>query len=131
MKREIAVEVQKFSPQRSTHESGGSSAFGNELPKKGGAWLSGEAVQSAHHRYPKGTSYGRTPPGGPKSRKLHYGELVGRKYVSPPPKHYPRGFKGIANRGPAEAQQSGFGGERRSPPRGFPPGTAERLSFCP
>ena len=25
-----------------------------------------------------------TPPGGPKSRKLHYGELVGRSHVSPP-----------------------------------------------
>ena len=25
-----------------------------------------------------------TPPGGPKSRKMHSGELVGRKYVSPP-----------------------------------------------
>ena len=31
-----------------------------------------------------------------------------------PPKHYPRGFKGAANRGPAKAQRSGFGGERRS-----------------
>ena len=30
------------------------------------------------------------------------------------PKHYPRGFKGAANRGPAKAQRSGFGGERRS-----------------
>ncbi len=30
------------------------------------------------------------------------------------PNHYPRGFKGIANRGPAKAQRSGFGGERRS-----------------
>ena len=30
------------------------------------------------------------------------------------PKHYPRGFKGAANRGPANAQRRGFGGERRS-----------------
>ena len=58
-----------------TIESGGSSAFGNELPKKGGAWLSGEAVQA---------NTTGTPPDGPKSRKLHYGESVGRKYVSPP-----------------------------------------------
>ena len=30
------------------------------------------------------------------------------------PKHYPGDPTGIANRGPAKAQQSGFGGERRS-----------------
>ena len=41
------------------------------------------------------------------------------------------GIQGAANRGPAKTQRSGFGGERRSPPRGFPPGTVERLSFCP
>ena len=46
-------------------------------------------------------------------------------------KTLPQGIQGAANRGPAKAQRSGFGGERRSPPRGFPPGTVERLSFCP
>ena len=30
------------------------------------------------------------------------------------PKHYPQGIQGAANRGPAKAQRSGFGGERRS-----------------
>ena len=55
-----------------------------KLSQKGGAWLSGGAVQSGHRRYPKGTSYGRTPPDEPKSRKLHLGELVGPAYVSPP-----------------------------------------------
>ena len=34
---------------------------------------------------------------GPKSRKLHYGELVGRGHVSPHPKHYPRGSNGDRN----------------------------------
>ena len=32
---------------------------------------------------------------------------------------------------PPKPSVSGFGGVRRSPPRGFPSGTAERLSFCP
>ena len=40
--------------------------------------------------------------------------MVGTQHVRLPPKHYPRGFKGAANRGPAKAQRSGFGGERRS-----------------
>ena len=55
-----------------------------KLPQKGGAWLSGEAVQSERRRYPKGTSYGRTPSDEPKSRKLHLGEFVGSTHVSPP-----------------------------------------------
>ena len=55
-----------------------------KLSQKGGAWLSGGAVQSEHHRYPKGTYYGRTPSDEPKSRKMHQCELVGPAHVSPP-----------------------------------------------
>ena len=47
-------------------------------------------------------------------RKSPWGKTVRTKYVRHPPKHYPRGFKGSANRSPAKAQRSGFGGERRS-----------------
>ena len=45
---------------------------------------------------------------------MHCCEHVGTKHVRFTPKHYPGDPTGTANRGPAEAQQSGFGGERRS-----------------
>ena len=99
----------------STIESGGSSAFGNELPKKGGAWLSGIAAK---------VNTTGTPPGGPKSRKLHLGESVGRSHVSPPKPPYkskiPKG--GFGTGPPPKPNEVGSVG------RG---GAAERLSFCP
>ena len=59
---------------------------------------------------------------GPKSRKLHparpkevpLGETRRMRARLPSSKALPQGIQGAANRGPAKAQRSGFGGERRS-----------------
>ena len=47
-------------------------------------------------------------------RKSPWGKHVGTKHVRFTVNINSRGFKGAANRGPAKAQRSGFGGERRS-----------------
>ena len=47
-------------------------------------------------------------------RKSPWGKHVGTKHVRHPVNMRPGNPTGTANRGPAEAQQSGFGGERRS-----------------
>ena len=47
-------------------------------------------------------------------KEVPLGENGSHKARQNGPKHYPRGIQGAANRGPAKAQRSGFGGERRS-----------------
>ena len=47
-------------------------------------------------------------------RKSPWGKHVGTKHVRFTVNINSRGFKGAANSGPAKAQRSGFGGERRS-----------------
>ena len=94
---------------------------------------SGGCVSSTHSTapYPKGTSYGdagASPSGrstqsawkqcGARHARLNrVTRTIARRFAqstSEWPKTLPLGIQGAANRGPAKAQRSGFGGERRS-----------------
>ena len=68
---------------------------------------------------------------GPKSRKLHYGELVGRGHVSPHPKHYSGDSTGAANRGPAKAQRKWVWWGKEESPKGISSGHNETTELLP